>query len=256
MERAAYALMAAHEDRHWWFVGRRAVIAALLDRIALPDRPRILEAGCGSGGNLGLLHERGQVSAFEPFGEAFHSARDRHPANEVRQGRLPDHVPFETASFDLVAALDVLEHVDDDVASLTALVRLVKPGGAIIVTVPAHQFLWGSHDHRLHHIRRYGRRELRRIAREAGADVVFETAFNTVLAPIAIIYRLIENVSGVEFGNQERLPAAPVNRLLGWLFALERRLVERVALPFGLSYGFILQRPLEPTAVAEGEVPA
>jgi SAM-dependent methyltransferase len=256
MERAAYALMAAHEDHHWWFVGRRAVIAALLDRIDLPEWPRILEAGCGSGGNLGLLQERGQVSAFEPFAEAFDSARDRHPSSDVRLGRLPDDVPFAEGTFDLVAALDVLEHVDDDVASLAALVRRAKPGGSIIVTVPAHQVLWGSHDRRLHHVRRYGRAELRRIARDAGAEIVFETAFNTVLAPIAIVYRLIENLSGVELGNQERLPAGPINRILGGLFALERSIVNRMPLPFGLSYGFILRRAPESDEVAEGGVRA
>jgi SAM-dependent methyltransferase len=242
MERAAYALMAAHEDRHWWFVGRRAVIAALLDRIELPVQPLILEAGCGSGGNLGLLEERGRVSAFEPFGEAAGSARDRHPGADVRFGRLPDDVPFAEGSFDLVAALDVLEHVDADVDSLAALVRLAKPGGSIIVTVPAHQRLWGSHDRRLHHMRRYGRAQLRQIAREAGAEIVFETAFNTVLAPIAVAYRLVENATGLGLGNQERLPSAPVNRLLGGLFALEGRIVGRSGLPFGLSYGFILRR--------------
>lgn len=256
MERAAYALMAAHEDRHWWFVGRRAVIAALLDRIDLPERPRILEAGCGSGGNLDLLQDRGVVSAFEPFDEALDSARGRHPATDVRQGHLPDQVPFEAGTFDLIAALDVLEHVDDDVASLAALVRLAKPGGAIIVTVPAHQVLWGSHDRRLHHIRRYGRRELRDIARAAGAEIVFETGFNTVLAPIAVVYRMIENLTGIELGNQERLPAAPLNRTLGWLFALERSIIERVSLPFGLSYGFILRRASESPDLAEGGIRA
>jgi SAM-dependent methyltransferase len=256
MEPAAYALMAAHEDRHWWFVGRRAVIAALLDRIALPDRPRILEAGCGSGGNLGLLQSRGIVSAFEPFEDAADSARNRHPSSDVRRGRLPGDVPFVANTFDLVAALDVLEHVDDDVSSLAALVRLVKPGGFIVVTVPAHQVLWGSHDRRLHHVRRYGRRQLREIARAAGAEVTFETAFNTILAPIAIAYRVIENVTGIELGNQERMPAKPVNRVLGALFALERSIVEHVALPFGLSYGFILRRPINPSEAGEGDLPA
>ncbi len=242
MEHSAYALMAAQEDRHWWFVGRRAVISALLDRIDLPGNARILEAGCGSGGNLGILQERGLVSAFEPFPEAADSARDRYPVSDVRPGRLPDDVPFADGTFDLVAALDVLEHVDDDVASLAALIRLAKPGGAIIVTVPAHQLLWGSHDRRLHHMRRYGRSQLRAIARAAGAEIVFETAFNTVLAPIAVVYRLVENRSGVELGNQERLPARPINKLLGWLFAMERRVVRRWSIPHGMSYGFILRR--------------
>ena len=252
MDRAAYALMASHEDRHWWFVGRRAVIAALLDRIALPERPLILEAGCGTGGNLGLLERRGRVSAFEPFDDAAGSARDRYPTSDVRYGRLPDEVPFEEGTYDLVAALDVLEHVDDDIPSLAALVRLAKPGGSIIVTVPAHQLLWGSHDRRLHHMRRYGRRQLRSIATAAGAEVVFETAFNTVLAPIAVLYRLLENSSGIGLGNQERLPTPIVNRTLGWLFALERRIIDRWAIPFGLSYGFILRRPLSDPEAENG----
>jgi len=244
MERAAYALMASHEDRHWWFTGRRAVIGALLDRLELPANPLILEAGCGTGGNLGMLERRGHVSAFEPFDEATDSARDRHPRADVRIGRLPDDLPFAEASFDLVAALDVLEHCDDDSASLAALVRLVKPGGAIVVTVPAHQRLWGSHDRRLHHRRRYGRAELRRLATDAGADIEFETAFNTVLAPIAVVYRLMENLVGIELGNQERMPTPIVNRILGGLFGLERQWIARAAVPFGLSYGFILRRPL------------
>jgi SAM-dependent methyltransferase len=242
MDRAAYALMAAHEDRHWWFVGRRAVIAALIDRIRLPARPLILEAGCGSGGNLGLLEGRGIVSAFEPFEDAASNAQARYPGTEVRRGELPNDVPFVEGTFDLVAALDVLEHVEDDVNSLAALVRLAKPGAAIIVTVPAHQILWGSHDRRLHHHRRYGRRQMRQIAHAAGAEIEFETAFNTVLAPIAIVFRLAEKLVGLDLGNQERLPAHPVNKALGALFAVERHLVSRLSLPFGLSYGYILRR--------------
>src|ERR1051325_220851 len=113
MERAAYALMASHEGRHWWFTGRRAVIGALLDRLDLPASPRILEAGCGTGGNLGMLEARGHASAFEPFDEATESARDRNPRADVRTGKLPDDLPFAASSFDLVAALDVLEHCDD-----------------------------------------------------------------------------------------------------------------------------------------------
>ena len=244
MERAAYTLMAAHEDRHWWFVGRRAVIGAMLDRIALPSRPRILEAGCGTGGNLGLLAERGIVSAFEPYEEAATWASERHPNTDVQFGRLPDDVPFPPETFDLVAALDVLEHCTDDAGSLAALATMTRPGGWILVTVPAHQALWGSHDRRLHHLRRYGRAEIRRMAMEAGLEIAYETAFNVFLAPIAIAYRLASNVTGLDLGNQERMPTGPVNRVLGALFALERRIVTQRSIPFGLSYGLILRRPI------------
>ena len=251
MDRAAYAQMAANEGRHWWFVGRRAVIGGMLDRISLPERPRILEAGCGTGGNLGLLGERGLVSAFEPFEEAATPAGDRHPSSEIRFGRLPDDLPYADATFDLVAALDVLEHCTDDAASLKALAAMTRPGGWILVTVPAHQRLWGSHDRRLHHQRRYGRRELRSLAAGAGLEITYETAFNTVLAPIAMGYRLLSNLTRLDLGNQERLPAAPINRLLGRAFALERSLVTRWSIPFGLSYGMILRRPADATATGD-----
>jgi SAM-dependent methyltransferase len=243
MERAAYALMAAQEDRHWWFVGRRAVISALLDRVDLPAHPRILEAGCGTGGNLGLLEQRGLVSAFEPFDDAVMSAKRRSHHGDIRTGRLPDDLPFDEGTFDLVAALDVLEHCEDDKASLAALVRLLRPGGVIVLTVPAHQGLWGSHDRRLHHRRRYGRRQLREMAMDAGLEIEFETAFNTLLAPIAVGYRLFENALGIGLGNQERMPSSPVNQSLGWIFGLERRWIARASFPFGLSYGLILRRP-------------
>ena len=248
MDRAAYTQMAANEGRHWWFVGRRAVIEAMLDRISLPDRPRILEAGCGTGGNLGLLAERGHVSAFEPFEEAVNWASNRHPSTEIRFGRLPDDLPYAQSSFDLVAALDVLEHCDDDAGSLKALAAATRPGGWLLVTVPAHQRLWGSHDRRLHHQRRYGRNELRSLAVEAGLEITYETAFNTVLAPIAMTYRLLSNLTGIDLGDQERMPAAPINSFLGRAFALERWLVARGSIPFGLSYGMILRRPAATSA--------
>jgi SAM-dependent methyltransferase len=104
------------------------------------------------------------VQAFEPFGEAVDIARDRHTTIEVRAGELPRRLPYPESSFDLVAALDVLEHVDDDVGVMASLVQLARPGGLIIVTVPAHQILWASHDRRLHHLRRYGRRQIRELA--------------------------------------------------------------------------------------------
>jgi SAM-dependent methyltransferase len=124
MERAAYELMASHEQVHWWFVGRRAVIDAVLARVPLGPDARILEAGCGSGGNLRLLQARGHVSAFEPFDPALDTARMRFPAVDIRPGELPDALPFDPKTFDLVAALVVVVHVDDDQAALAALVGL------------------------------------------------------------------------------------------------------------------------------------
>ena len=243
MEPEVYRAMAAHEDRHWWFVGRRAVICALLDRIDLPDAPAILEAGCGTGGNLYMLGERGTVSAFEPHDEAREFAAEK-PLAAVFGGRLPFEVPFEPNSFDLVAAFDVLEHIEDDGPALAALVSMARPGGWILVTVPAIQALWGSHDRRLHHVRRYDPARLRRIVADAGAQVVYETSFNTILAPVAMAYRVGERLLGRDLGDQERMPPAVVNRILAWAFSLERHVVGRIRVPIGLSLAMVLRRPV------------
>jgi SAM-dependent methyltransferase len=242
MDADTYTQMAGHEGRHWWFVGRRAVIAGLLGKIELPAPARILEAGCGTGGNLSYLQRLGNVAAFEPHAPAVDIARGRHPMAMVENGALPDRLPFPDDWFDLVAALDVLEHVEDDVAALDALVHLARPGGYVIVTVPTHPFLWGRHDRRLHHVRRYGVRELRDLCRHTETELLYFGPFNTLLAPIAVTARIAEKLLPLDFGNQERLPPRPINAALAAIFALEGRLVRYSRLPFGLSHAAILRR--------------
>lgn len=236
--------MASHEAHHWWFVGRRAVIDALLDRLPLGATSDVLEAGCGTGGNFFMLERRGRVSAFEPsvVAREIAAAKGEH-AVVVADGELPDRLPFDRSSFDLVVALDVLEHIERDQDALVALVSMAKPGGFILVTVPAHPVLWGAHDRRLHHVRRYRRQDLRRIFHATGCEIQFVTAFNTILSPLAVTLRLLERVAPISFGNQERMPPWMVNGLLSRLFALEGPIVRRTPLPFGVSYAAILRRP-------------
>ena len=242
MEIEAYQLMASHEALHWWFVGRRAIIDGLLDRLPLDAEARILEAGCGTGGNLYLLQGRGRVSAFEPHPAGIDIARSRNPGVEILDGELPDRLPFADGTFDLVVVLDVLEHVEQDNAALQSLIRLTKPGGYLLITVPAHPFLWGQHDRRLHHIRRYSVDAFTRLCGTKNTRVVYESPFNTLLAPVAFLARVAEKYLSLDLGNQERLPSEPLNRLLSAVFALERGLIRHARLPFGLSHAAILQR--------------
>lgn len=243
MDRAAFTHMAATEATHWWFVGRRASIDALLDGIPLPDSGMILEAGCGTGGNLATLSRRGRIAAFEPHLDAIAFAKTRHPDVDIRQGSLPSELPYEAASFDLVAALDVLEHVEHDAEAAMALVDLVRAGGWLVVTVPAHQALWGSHDRRLHHQRRYGRRQLERLFEGTDVELVRVTPFNVLLSPIAMVYRFAERVLGINLGNQERIPPRWINQTLSMIFSAEAYLIRhRVWIPFGLSYAFVYRR--------------
>ena len=243
MDVDAYAQMASHEADHWWFVGRRAVLRAVLSRLDLPPDARILEAGCGTGGNLYFLKQLGEVSAFEPHEPALEITRSRHPEVQLEAGALPHGLPFSEGTFDLVAALDVLEHVDDDVGALDALIALAKPGGHVLISVPTHPILFGSHDRRLHHVRRYDVGDLRRMVDATGCDVMYFGAYNTVLAPLAFALRLAEKALPLDFGNQERRPTPLANATLSWLFSLERHVAKRRPIPFGISQVVALRVP-------------
>ncbi|MEE4207372.1 MAG: class I SAM-dependent methyltransferase [Erythrobacter sp.] len=234
MELAAYHSLRDSQDRHWWFVGRRRIVAQLIRRfVRLPAGARVLEAGCGYGGNLAMLGEVGEVEAFE-----FDDDARAHAATLLRRsvayGRLPDRVGFENENFDLIAMLDVLEHIDDDVASLRALGERLAPGGSLLLTVPAVPWLWSDHDVLHQHKRRYTRALLIERLREAGFEVAGVGYFNTLLFPLALAQRLLARILGAAAGDHSA-PPEPINGLLAAIFSLEGRLLGRLPLPIGLS---------------------
>ncbi len=243
MEQQVYSRMAEIEGAHWWFVARRRILREAIRRLVpLPPGARLLEAGCGTGGNLAMLEDFGEVSAFEPDARARQLA-SRKTKILLRAGRLPSDVPFEAEAFDLVVALDVLEHLDDDLAGLEVLGSRLRPGGWMLITVPAFSFLWSHHDVVHHHKRRYRRKELVRLASAAGLAPVTATYFNTLLFPMVAVVRFAKNLLGVEGADDSRVPAPLVNGLLGAVFASERHLVSRIALPIGLSILMLARRP-------------
>ena len=219
----------AAEDGHWWYLGRRAIVLDAARRsLAAAPRPRILDAGCGGGGVLAELAGLGTAVGLEPSPASRERALGRGVA-EVVDGDLA-RLPFADDEFDLATALDVLEHLDDDRGALAELRRVVRPGGALVVTVPAHPRLWSRHDELNHHRRRYTRGSLRAAAGAGGWDVRRLTHFNALLLPAAAIARRFDRGDGLG------IPPAAVNRALELPLRLERRAIAAgVSFPLGLS---------------------
>lgn len=241
MDRAIYQRMRELEDRHWWFAGRRNIMQHILSSLDLSKAPAILEAGCGTGGNLPLLARFGDVTGIEADDEAIALARGRGVCR-VLKGYLPDGIPFTDERFDLIALIDVLEHIEDDVGSLTALGSLLAPGGYLVMTVPAFPFLWSRHDEEHHHKRRYTASSLRQVIGQAGLQIQYLTYYNTWLFPIVAAARLAARLLPADdVGHDLRLPNARINALLEAVFSSERHLVNRVRMPFGISLLAVLR---------------
>jgi SAM-dependent methyltransferase len=224
------------EDRHWWYRGRRKVLERVVEDLRLPARARILDAGCGSGRNMVELARHGTVTGVELADASVSLARERG-AGEVIAGSVLE-MPFEADSFDLAASLDVIEHLEDDLTALRELRRVVAPGGSLLVTVPAYQWLWSGHDEINHHFRRYTRRSLQRAGEEAGWQQVRTTYFNSLLLPAAILLRVLDRFSRktTESSLDLWVPPEPMNWLLERPLQLEAALIGRGGrIPAGLS---------------------
>jgi len=226
--------MAEIEKDHWWFKGRRTIFRYLLRGLKLPENTRILEIGCGTGGNLTMLKEFGQVSAVE-LDEFSRKYASQVAGIEVKYGRLPGELPFADEKFDLICLFDVLEHVEQDAEALEVLKTRLDKGGLILATVPATKWLYGDHDKIFHHFRRYSRHELKEKMRESGMRPLLLGYFNTFLFPLALVARLADLVFFRGNSVGMNIPAGPVNKLLYGIFVSERPILKRAIFPFGLS---------------------
>jgi SAM-dependent methyltransferase len=239
MDRLAFDLMAAAEERHWWFHGRRDIIAAAMRTLGLPPDARVLDAGCGSGGNLRLLHEFGDLYAFE-YDYVARAAAAALQIAKVERGALPDTIPFPGITFDAIGLFDVLEHLEHSVASLRSLGERLAPGGALVITTPALPLLWGPHDVHHQHFRRYTRASLVQHIRDAGLVVEYVSYFNTLLLPLAVLQRIRERLFG--YSATDLIPGPRLNSLLYRIFSVERAWIPARRAPVGLSLLAVVRR--------------
>ena len=244
MDQSIYDEMFEHEAHHWWFVARRRVLKALLKTLKIPANAKVLDAGCGSGGNLQMLSLlSGELYAFEMDDRSLEYAKKRDIA-KIEPGMLPNAIPFSSVSFDLITLLDVLEHVEDDNAALKALADRMKPGAALCINVPAYQWLYVRHDRLHHHFRRYSKTDLCHKIEAAGLSVEFASYWNLLLFPVALLVRLLDSF-GIPKNHMigSTKPSAPINRQLYRMVSMERFVLPYIRLPFGLSLLVVARKP-------------
>ncbi|MDO8848035.1 MAG: class I SAM-dependent methyltransferase [Coriobacteriia bacterium] len=230
------------EDRHWWFRARREIVADQLRLHVHGDIADLLDVGAGTGGALCHLREHfpdTRCRGVEPDTGARETCLQRHL--DVIAGTA-DPLPFESASQDVVTALDVLEHLDDDISAALEIARVLRPGGIALVTVPAFAWLWGPHDTLNAHQRRYRRFEIEQTVTAAGLEVERASYFNTLLFPLAVVQRMAEKLIGKR-GATEKVPPGPLNAAFYHVFRLEMALLRHMRLPWGVSIIVVARKP-------------
>lgn len=244
METAEYARRFEIEDTHWYFVAKRRILGSVIDRLDLPPDARILDVGCGTGGALPFLAGYGRPYGVDVAAAAVTRAARRGHGGLAR-GDLLRGLPFRDGVFDLALAMDVLEHVDDDIGALTEIQRVLRPGGRAIVTAPAFMSLWGPHDVAAHHCRRYRLPEMVARAEAAGLEMERATYFNTFLFPITALFRAWRRFRANGAPPRTDLAydvPAPIARALQTVFGSEARLLAASNLPFGVSVLAVARR--------------
>jgi ubiquinone/menaquinone biosynthesis C-methylase UbiE len=260
MNHEEYERMYRFEDTYWWFVGRRNLIKNLI-KTYYGDRTdlRILDIGCGTGAMLDQLDPFGEVIGADFAEQALGFCRQRGDKYALARSDAR-RLPFKSNTFDVVTAMDIVEHIDNDKAAMSEIFRVLKPGGRVFVTVPAYQSLWSEHDVALHHYRRYTAPAVKDLFQRVGLRIDKLSYAVTALFPAAWTFRqLAKRLRRHRAGDEPKadlIPMPPsVNGALITLLEWETSAVQKISLPFGLTVACVANKPAEAPAPAPKEVP-
>ena len=231
-----YPILFEVEESHWWYIGRRRIIASFVKSICeqVKDRrARILDVGCGTGANLVRLSDFGDAEGVDISPDALKFCRERG-LNNVKLGAA-ESLPYDDHEFDLVTAFDVVEHMDDDVAGLREMRRVLRPGGRVLLFVPTFMFLWGVQDEVSNHRRRYRLEELRQAVTAAGFEVERTTYANITFFLPVLLVRKFMRLTGVRTETENSINIPALNRVFGAIFGAERHWLRHLNIPFGVS---------------------
>lgn len=237
MEQHTYGIMNDVEGKHWWFVGRRAILESfmreIIEKSKIENRKsKILDVGCGTGANLEMLAQFGESEGVDVSDDALEFCRAK--GLKVHKG-LAEKLPFDDESFDVVTALDVVEHLDDDVAGLKEMHRVLKTGGRTLIFVPAFMWLWGVQDDISNHRIRYTKRQIVERLKKAGFEIERATYANwTFFAPI-LAGRTLMKITGIKPESENNVNISALNGFFGKIFSAERFWLKRADFPFGVS---------------------
>ncbi len=235
MQRHTYEILNRVENTHWWFVGRRSILESILSEMAEEFSSKdlkILDVGCGTGANLQMLSKFGNAEGVDVSEQAIRFCREK--GLKVRFG-LAEELPFSDESFDIVTALDVIEHLDDDIRGLREMHRVLKAGGRMLIFVPAFMWLWGVQDEVSNHRIRYTRSQIVERVQMAGFQIERATYANiTFLLPI-FLGRILMRIFKIKPNSENNINISTLNGIFGKLFGAERFWLKFADIPVGVS---------------------
>lgn len=239
--------MEKFEKTFWWHIGKKALVKDVMQRYFPQGASKILEIGSGAGEITKLLQDYGEVYANDISSEAINFCREKGIKNTLEGDINELDLTAFRESFDIVLALDVLEHIQEDTETMGKVMGLLKPGGKFFVNVPAYKFLWSAHDEALYHKRRYAAYEIRTKLREQNFEIVKQSYFVFFVFPGIAFFKVLSNFIGNDAYPQTSYILLPkrINNLFVKLLQLESKLLEHINLPFGTTITLVAKKPTD-----------